>query len=140
MKKFLSISFSFLILLSVMHITIARHYCGSKISTSEKVSISGELASCGMKGSDENGSLPGKHFSTHCCDDEVTVLAVDNNYAPSFSEFKAFPQHILQVFDIPSSFQINSLSALNLICTNVSPPDIFMVSDVSLPKICVFRI
>ena len=140
MKKFLSISFSLLIMLSVMHITIARHYCGSKNFTSEKVSVSGELASCGMNGSDENSTLPGKHFSSHCCDDEVSVLAVDNNYTPSFSEFKVFSQHILQVFDIPASSQINSLSALNLICTNVSPPGILMVSDVSLPKICVFRI
>src|ERR1035437_9529583 len=94
MKKFLSISFSFLILLSVMHITIARHYCGSEIATSEKVSVSGELASCGMEGSDNSNLLPGKHFNTHCCDDEVLVLAVDNNYTPSFSEFKVFSQQI----------------------------------------------
>ena len=123
-----------------MHITIAKHYCGSEVATSEKVSVSGELASCGMEGSGDNSTLPGKHFSTHCCDDKVSVLAVDNNYAPSFSEFKAFSQHILQVFDIPASLQINSLSVLNLISTNVSPPGNFMVSDVSLPKICVFRI
>ena len=123
-----------------MHITIAKHYCGSEIASSEKVSVSGELASCGMEGLDKSRTLQGKHFSTHCCDDEVSVLAVDNNYTPSFSEFKVFSQHILQVFDIPASFHINSFSALNLICTNVSPPNIFMVSDVSLPKICVFRI
>ena len=140
MKKFLSISFSFLILLSVMHITIARHYCGSKISTSTIVSFSGELASCGMDFCDDSSPLPGKYFSTHCCDNEVSVLAVDHNYAPSFYEFKAFPQHILQVFEVPVNFQISSLSALYLLCTNVSPPDNFMVSGVSLPKICVFRI
>ena len=140
MKKFLSISFSFLILLSVMHITIARHFCGSEIATSEKVSVSGELASCGMESADKDNVLPGKHFRTHCCDDKVSVLAVDNNYTPSFSAFKVFSQPTLQVFGIPASLQVNSLSAINLICTNVSPPDIFMVSDVSLPKICVFRI
>ena len=140
MKKFLSISFSFLILLSVMHITIAQHFCGSENASSEKVSVSGELASCGMEGSDDISTLPGKYFSTHCCDDEVSVLAVDNNYTPTFSEFKVFSQHILQVFDIPTSFRINSLSAVNLIYTNVSPPGYFLVSDISLPKICVFRI
>jgi len=98
-----------------MHITIAKHYCGSEIATSEKVSVSGELASYGMEGSDDSSTLPGKHFNANCCDDEVSVLAVDNNYAPSFSEFKSFSQHILHVFDISESFQINSLSALNLI-------------------------
>lgn len=139
-KKLLSISFAFLIALSVMHITIATHHCGSGNTTTEKVSIDGELASCGMEGPDNQCPLPGKRFSTHCCDDNVSVLAVDNNYAPSFSEFKAYSLHILQVFDISESFQFYSLTAVNLISTSVSPPGIFLVSSVSLPDICVFRI
>ena len=139
MKKLLSISFAFLILLSGMHFTIATHYCGGEIAAS-KVSVSGELATCGMEGLIDQCSMPGKHIGSHCCDNKVLVFAVENNYTPSFSEFKAFSQHLLQVFIIPASFQINSLSALNLICTNVSPPGNFMVSDVSLPKICVFLI
>jgi len=140
MKKFLSISFSFLILLSGLHITIATHYCGSEGATSEKVSVTGELASCGMEGPEETCPLPGKHLGTHCCDDKVSVLAVDNNYAPSVSDFKAFSQHILQVFNIPASLQISSLTAVNLISTSVSPPGYYLVSAVSLPDICVFRI
>jgi len=139
MKKFLSISFSLLILLSVMHFTVATHYCGGVIAAS-KVSVSGELASCGMEGSDDISALPGSHFRTHCCDDEVSVFVVDQNYAPSFFEFKVFPQPILQVFDIPLSLGINSLSASKFIRTNVSPPGNSMVSAVRLPDICVFRI
>jgi len=139
-NKLLSISFAFLIALSVMHITIATHHCGSANTTTEKVSINGELASCGMEGADDQCSLPGTHFSTHCCDDNVSVLAVDTNYSPSFSEFKAFSQHILQVFDIPASLKENSLIAINLFSTSVSPPGYFIVSEVSLPDICVFRI
>jgi len=123
-----------------MHITIATHHCGSGNTTTEKVSINGELASCGMEGPDDQCSLPGTHFSTHCCDDKVSVLAVDNNYSPSFSEFKSFSQHILQVFDISESIQFYSLNAVNLICTSVSPPGNFLVSAVSLPDICVFLI
>lgn len=140
MKKFLSISFSFLILLSGLHITIATHYCGSERAASEKVSVTGRLASCGMEGPEDTCPLTGNHLGTHCCDDKVSVLAVDNNYTPSFSEFKAFSQHILLGFQIPVSFQIPSFSTINLICTNVSPPGNFMVSAVSLPGICVFRI
>ena len=140
MKKLLSISFAFLIALSVMHVTIATHHCGRGNATTEKVSINGELASCGMEGPDDQCSLPGKHFSTHCCDDKVSVLAVDNNYNPSFSEFKAFSQHILLVFDIPASLKIHSLIAIYLFSTSVSPPGYFSVSAVSLPDICVFRI
>jgi len=123
-----------------MHITIATHHCGIGNSTTEKVSIDGELASCGMEGPEDQCSLPGTHFSKHCCDDNVSVLAVDNNYSPSFSEFKAFSLHILQVFDIPASLKIHSLIAINLFSTSVSPPGYFIVSAVSLPDICVFRI
>ena len=138
MKKLLSISFAILILLSGMHFTISTHYCGGLIAAS-KASILGEFSSCGMEGCDNNSHLPGKHFSTHCCDDKVSVLAVDNNYSPSFSEFKVISQHILQVFNIPACLRIYSLTAVNLISTSVSPPGNFMVSAVNLPYICVFR-
>ena len=139
MKKLLSISFALLILLSGMHLTIATHHCGGEFAAS-KVSFSDELASCGMEGSDDKSTLPGKHFSTHCCDDKVSVLAVDNNYAPSFSEFKAFSQPVLRVFNIPASFHLQPLLVLNPFNTNVHPPGNYLVSDVSLPDICVFRI
>jgi len=139
-KKLLSISFAFLIALSVMHITIATHHCGSGNTTTEKVSINGELASCGMEDPDDQCSLPGTHFSTHCCDDKVSVLAVDNNYSPSFTNFTAFAQHILQVYIVPVSFEVHSLTAINLTSTDVSPPTNFLVHAVSLPKICVFLI
>lgn len=140
MKKLLSISFAFLLLLSGMHFTIATHYCGGKIAAS-KVSFSGELASCGMEeGSDDQCPLPGKHIGTHCCDNKVSVLAVENNYAPSFSEFKAFSQSVLQIFDIPASYHFQALLVSNLLNTNVHPPGNYLVSAVSLPDICVFRI
>ncbi len=139
MKKFLSISVSLLILLSVMHFTVATHYCSGKIAAT-KVSFSGELASCGMEGPVDRCPSTGKHLGTNCCKDKVSVFVVDNNYASSAFEFKAFSQPVLQVFDIPASGGIHSLSVLNFINTNVRPPGNFMVSAVSLPGICVFRI
>jgi hypothetical protein len=140
MKKFLSISFSFLILLSVMHITIARHYCGSEIATSEKISVSGELATCGMEDPNDQGVLPGVYFKAHCCDNEVSTLVVDNNYAPSFSIFKAFPQPVLQVYHNVEVLNLQQIVVLNLYNTNVFPPGNYLASAVSLPDICVFRI
>jgi len=137
MKKFLSISFALLILLSGMHLTIATHYCGGQIAAS-KVSISGELASCGMEPL-EIIPFQGKRFSTHCCDDKVSAFTVENNYSPSFFVVKTFPQQLLQVFLIPDSYTFDSLTSKYLICTNVSPPGDFQVSAVSLPDICVFR-
>jgi len=139
-KKLLSILFVFLIILSVMHITIATHYCGSANAAFTKVSCTGELASCGMESCDDKCAAPGNHLEEPCCDDNVSVLAVDNNYAPSFTNFTAFAQQILQVYIVPVSFEIYSLTAINLTCSDVSPPRNFLVHAVSLPKICVFLI
>jgi len=123
-----------------MHITIATHHCGSGNTTTEKVSIDGGLASCGMEGPEDQCSLPGTHFSKHCCDDKVSVLAVDNNYSPSFTNFTAFAQHLLQIYIVPVSLEIHALSVINLISTSVSPHGNFLIHAVSLPKICVFLI
>ena len=139
MKKFLSISFSLLILVSVMHLTISTHYCGGVLAAS-KVSFTGKVASCGMESSVDQCQLPGKHIKSHCCTDKISVFTVANNYTPSFFEYKAPSQNILQVFDVPVSYQIHALSVLSLYSTNVSPPGNFIVSAVNLPTICVFRI
>lgn len=139
MKKLLSISFALLILLSGMHFTIATHFCGGEFSAS-KVSFSGELASCGMEGTADKCSSIGNHLNSDCCKNEVSVLAVDHNFSPSFTIFKTFAPNLLQVFEIPACIQIHSLTAVNLIYTNVSPPGNFLANAVNLPKICVFRI
>ena len=138
MKKFLSISFAFLILLSGMHLTVATHYCGGKLAAS-KISVLGELASCGMEDPVDRCQLPGKHISSNCCTNKTAVFTVDNNYAPSFSEFKASSQLDLPLFNIPVSYQLQVVVS-NLLNTNVHPPGNYLVSDVSLPDICVFRI
>ena len=122
-----------------MHFTIATHYCGGEIAAT-KASFSGELASCGMEGLVDECSSPGIHLKKHCCDDMVSALAVDHNFAPSFTNFTTFAQHILQVYIIPVSIEIHSLTTINLISTSVSPPNNLLVHAVSLPKICVFLI
>jgi len=139
MKKLLSISFAFLILLSGMHFTIATHYCGGELSAS-KVSFSGKLASCGMENEADQCKSAGIHPVSNCCHNKVSVLAVDHNYTPAFNFFKSFASNLLQVYEVPACIQIHSLSAVNLLCSDVSPPVNFLVSAVSLPKICVFLI
>ena len=122
-----------------MHITISTHYCGGKIADT-KVSVSGELASCGMMAPVVKGPISGSHIGSNCCNNKISVFALDNNYTPSFFEFKSLSQHIIQVFNVPATYGIRPIAVLNLNYTNVSPPGSFMVSDVSLPDICVFRI
>ena len=139
MKRLLSISFAFLILLSGMHFTVATHLCGGKIAFT-KFSVSGELASCGMEGKTDNCKFPLKFKNHNCCKDKVAAFAVDNNYSPTFTDFKVFPQPGLPVFVLPDYLIDHSPSFQNYLCTDVSPPGHYLVSEVSLPDICVFRI
>ena len=122
-----------------MHFTIATHYCGGEIAAT-KASFSGELASCGMEGLVDEGSSPGIHLKKHCCNDKVSALAVDHNYAPSFTHFTAVAQHILQVYIVPVSIEFYSFTVIQLTYSDVSPPGNFLVHAVSLPKICAFLI
>ena len=138
MKKLLAISFALLILLSGMHISMATHFCGDRISAT-KLSVSGELASCGMEGSVDECSVAVKLKGTNCCKDKLAAFVVDSNYNQTFSEFKAFSQNILQVFILPAFLTNHPQTTVNLFCTNGSPPGHYLVSDVSLPYICVFR-
>jgi len=133
MKKLLSISLALLMLLSGMQLTISTHYCGGELADS-KVSLTGHLASCGMESSNDGCSLPESNMESSCCNNKVSVYAVDQNYSPSFSEFKAFSQPVLQVFTL------HSISATNLTRTDISQPENTLVNAVSLPKICVFLI
>lgn len=139
MNKLLSISVALLILLSGMHFTIDTHYCGGEFAAS-KASFSGELASCGMECLVAECAIPGIQLKKHCCDDRVSALAVDHNYAPSFTEYTTLTQHLLQIYIVPVSLEVHALSAINHISTSVSPHGNFLIHAVSLPKICVFLI
>ena len=121
-----------------MHFSIATHYCSGKIAE-VKLSFSGELASCGME-TDKDYLLSGIHIKKDCCQNQGSVFAVDYNYAPSFTEFKAFAQTVLQVFVIPENITFYSLTSFSNLYTDASPPDFLPANAVSLPKICVFRI
>ena len=138
MKKWLSISLIFLILLSGMHFTIATHYCGGKIA-GIKLSFTGELASCGME-TDRDYLLPGVNIETDCCQNQGSVFSIDNNYSPSFTRSNVFSQIVLHAYPIPENRTLHSLTPFNNLYSDISPPDFLPASAVSLPKICVFRI
>ena len=139
MKKLLSISLALLMLLSGMQLTISMHYCGGELADS-RVSLTGHLASCGMEGIVDNCTASESSLDESCCNNQVSVYAVDHNYSPSFSEFNAFSQSVLQVFTLPENSSFHSFSAINLTRTDASPPENTLVHAVSLPKICVFLI
>jgi len=139
MKKLFSISIALLMLLSGMQLTISRHYCGGELADS-KVSAFGKVASCGMESGTDECTQPGSHLESRCCDNKVSVYAVDHNFSPSFTDFKASSQTVLHVFVIPENITFNSLTQYSHLYSDVSPPGFLVVNSVSLPKICVFRI
>jgi hypothetical protein len=139
MKKLFSISIALLMLLSGMQLTISTHYCGGELADS-KVSVFGHLATCGMEGTTDECTQPGNHLESSCCNNHISVYSVDHNYSPSFTEFKAFSQTVLQVFPIPENIIFHSHTSLLQTNSGESPPGNHLASAVSLPKICVFRI
>jgi len=139
MKKFLAISIAFLILLAGMHFTVATHLCGGKIAAT-RVSVMGKIASCGMVHDKNSKTSPKSSLSSNCCKNEISVYSVDNNYTPSNFHFKGITQNIHLEFCLVKGFSYYSNFPSLTKYTNVSPPDNFLASAVSMADICVFRI
>lgn len=137
MKKFLSISFAILILLSGMHLSVATHICGGEVAA-VKWSLSEQIAFCGMEDS-SNSCATSRGISSNCCQNEVAVYAVDHNFSPSTFQLDVAKQ-LLQVFTIPVRTSSLSLAAITIPITDDSSPGKFLTSMVSLSDICVFRI
>jgi len=139
MKRLFSISLVFLMFTTMLHLSIATHYCGGHLAAL-KVSFAGKLASCGMECAEKDFPLPGTHFITHCCEDVLTFYGINSNYTPSFSVVPSSYQYNFQVFDIPGGLPTHSSAVIKSLYTNVSPPDALMSTNVDLSDICVFRI
>ncbi len=139
MKKVFSISISVLMIVTMLNITVAMHYCGGK-EVASTVSISGKLASCGMHCSEKELPLSGTYFTNQCCDDIVTLFVIDSNYTPSFPFVTKTFQNSLHVIATPVTSIVNSYKDLISLYTNVSPPGTLLSTDVDLSDICVFRI
>ena len=139
MKKLFSISLSLLMIVAMLHISVAMHYCeGKEVAT--KVSLSGKLASCGMKCSEEEIPLQGTNFTRHCCDNTLTFCGVSSNYSPTYSFVPESYQCNFQVLAIPAEVSVKSQPDNNSFYSNVSPPGALMSTNVDLSDICVFRI
>ena len=139
MKKIFSITLSVLMVATVLHISVATHYCGGNEVTT-KLSTTGELANCGMKTCENEIPLPGTNFTKHCCDDVVTFCVIANNYTPSFSFVPESYQYNFQVLAIPVELSAKSQTDFYSIYSNISPPGALMSTNVDLSNICVFRI
>jgi hypothetical protein len=139
MKKVISISLTILMLIALLHFSVATHYCMGKIAAS-KISLSGKLANCGMENDENELPTTGTCFNTHCCDNVLVFCGIHSNYFPSFSYVPESFNNIFQVFGIPASLTICSIPSFKSFNSSVIPPGVSVSSNVDLSAICVFRI
>lgn len=139
MKKLISISLVVLVIASMLHISIAAHYCGGELASS-KLSLTAELTGCGMESHKVTPSSE-TSFTQHCCDNTLTFFGIGNNYLPSFQFFTADPQQSnFQLFSMVSGYALPSEIVFRSLYSNISPPGVFLSTQVDLSDICVFRI
>lgn len=137
MKKVSSIFFALVVVVSMMHVSIAMHFCRGEIAQ-VKVSLSRELGSCGMENENNHKSLPAG-LSNHCCDNKLSVFTIEDsysyeNYQPKdLRHNQIIPPFILLPESVSLfSFQLSDMSSFR-------PPGNDFIYSVYLPFICVFR-
>lgn len=137
MKKILSILIASLLLLSVMHISIATHYCGGKVAA-VKYSLTGVKASCGMEVNEDVEKVT--QFTANCCEDEVSVYALKDDYRLSSFQIKEIKEILLQYTPVAVSLFIEYINFKNTYYTSVIPPGIKIASTDKLADICILRL
>jgi hypothetical protein len=139
MKTILSISLTLLILLTGINVKVASHYCGGQIS-SVKVSLTGEVASCGMENKQE--SLPPEGlFSRHCCDDIISSVYISVNYVPaSCCYVPVTTQETINPIILSDRLFISQPVLFSTLSGSRKPPGGYNPSDVEQQVICLFQI
>lgn len=138
MKTIISIPLILLILFSGINVKFATHYCGGYVAAT-KVSLTGELATCGMEQpSDKNATQDS--FRNKCCDDVTSAYTICNNYLSS-SHFVNDPvQQVTHVIYVPPDLLKNQESTINASSNCVRPPGTFSANSVVRPVLCIFQI
>lgn len=139
MKKIISISLTLIMMATVLHFSVATHYCCGTVEAT-KISLSGKLATCGMEYNEKDIPQTGSHFASHCCDNAILFYGINSNYFPSFSYVSESYQHHFQVFNLPAGVTHCSSVSYRSINTSVSPPDVSVYNSVDLSDICILRI
>jgi hypothetical protein len=139
MKTIISIPLALLILFTGINVNIASHYCGGNLSA-VKVSLNGELASCGME--QQSGEKPAEDlFSRHCCDDVISSFSISTNYVPAPFCFIMFAGlEINHTFITQDQLFISLPVHANVFSGSRRPPGGFSSSDVEQQVICIFQI
>jgi hypothetical protein len=139
MKKVFSITLSVLMVVAMLHIGVAMHYCEGK-QVASTVSFSGKLATCGMTTPEEEMPFAGTNLTSNCCENTLTFCGVSSYYSPTYHFVPESDHFNFQVLAIPVVIPGGSLTDTYPLYTTASPPGALMYTAVNLSHICVFRI
>lgn len=139
MKRATSILLVLVILSAGLQAVVSVHYCGGRIADT-KVSLAGTIASCGMEGTEETCPMPGSNLDRHCCEDQVSIAGIVNQYTAPASEPGDSPRNISNI----PLIQVHGFSSVSgssiTTFTGFYPPGTAGTNSVILEKICIFRI
>jgi hypothetical protein len=137
MRKILSIPLFVLILFSGITVNFSIHYCGGSVAAT-KVSLNGELATCGME-SNNNDKSKGDRYTNHCCEDITASYSLSCNYIPSFHfDTNLFQQNNFAI-GIPVRNTIQDLLNISSYET-IRPPGTYTPNSVDRQVLCIFLI
>ena len=140
MKKIISISLTFIMLIALLHFSVATHYCGGTL-TGSRISLSGKLATCGMESAGNDQQVPGvQYYTRHCCDNVLVFCGINGTYFPSFSFVPESYQTNFKIFSLPADISVNTTGYLKATYSNSGPPADLISSSVDLSSICILRI
>jgi hypothetical protein len=139
MRKGFSILFILVMILSGVHLTVAKHFCGGRIAA-ERISLSGKLASCGMEGTEDTCPVSGNRVNTHCCDDQVSTFGMINICTAPVTVQSENTENTPHLYCLTVIESFYSIDGVNISYTDTGPPGGFSASAVNLFDICVFRI
>ena len=139
MRKGLSILSILVILLSGAHVTIARHFCGGMVAGT-KVSLTGQLAGCGMEDISDSCPVHGPDIKASCCENQVSTIGIISNFIPPAADVSSDnlrPHTISGILIYPKHLEFQDTYKSY---TDSGPPGQYLASFAGLDKICVFRI
>jgi len=134
----LSIPLIMLILFSGITVNFATHYCGGSVAAT-KVSLNGELATCGMENNATDNNSTGDFYSSHCCDDVTAFYSLNCNYIPSFSFVIVLSLQNHFLTERPVDIAFNNTPIISS-CETIRPPGTNNPNSVDRPVLCVFQI
>ena len=107
LKKAASILLAFLFLVSSSHLSFATHFCGGHVHKRELLVDASDFG-CGMEKGTTACEIPIKKLEKKCCDTEIVVLQINDNFQTTNTQINANQFFVLVnvvqlIFNLPAN-------------------------------------